>query len=81
MPNKVQMWGNSLAIRIPKAIAESSKINQGTHIEFSLSDGSIILTPLKSPKYSLDQLLEGINKDNLHGEINTGNSVGKEIIE
>ena len=29
----------------------------------------------------LEELLEGINEDNLHGEIDWGKPVGKEIIE
>jgi len=81
MLNKVQMWGNSLAIRIPKAIAENINISQGTQIEFSLNEGRIILTPIKGPKYSLNELLDGINNNNLHNETETGLPLGNEIIE
>lgn len=81
MSQKVQMWGNSLAVRIPKAIAENINIEAGTSVDFSLSGGSLVLTPNTKPKYSLEQLLNGITDDNLHGETSTGVAVGKEIVE
>ncbi len=31
--------------------------------------------------YTLKELLKGVTKENIHGEINTGPDVGKEIIE
>lgn len=81
MSQKVQMWGNSLAVRIPKAIAENINIEAGTSVDFSLSGGSLVLTPNTKPKYSLEQLLNGITDDNLHGETSIGVAVGKEIVE
>ena len=81
MTQKVLMWGNSLAIRIPRAIAKDIDIKIGTQIEFTIDNGKLILTPDRSKKYTLEQLLTGINNGNLHGEIDTGISVGKEVIE
>ncbi len=75
----VNKWGNSLGLRIPKAVVEESHISEGSELDVSVNDGIITLKPKKRKKYELEQLLEGINESNLHGEILTGDSVGKEI--
>ena len=79
MQARVQKWGNSLAIRIPKAFAAQSQIDQNSLIELSVENGRIVLVPVAPPKVTLTQLLEGVTKENLHQEIETGFSVGQEV--
>jgi antitoxin MazE len=79
MQSQIQKWGNSLALRIPKAFAKEAKIEQGIDVEVKLVEGSIIITPIKPNKYKLEELLSQITKDNVHEEINTGEAVGKEV--
>ncbi|MFT5087648.1 MAG: antitoxin MazE [Planctomycetota bacterium] len=79
MRAQVQKWGNSLALRIPRSFAAETAIEQGSEVEFSLEEGRLIMTPVEKTTYSLDTLLAGITKDNLHDEVDTGTSVGKEI--
>ncbi|MBN3946882.1 MAG: AbrB/MazE/SpoVT family DNA-binding domain-containing protein [Nostoc sp.] len=74
----VAKWGNSLAIRIPRAVAEQVHVTEGTDIIFTVSGDSIIITPRKRKKYTLDELLEGMTPDNFHSEFETGNAVGNE---
>jgi len=74
----VRKWGNSLAIRIPKTIATESDIGEGSLVEIRLKKGSLIITPVRSRDYSLDELLEGVTAENIHGEVDTGARVGKE---
>ena len=78
MKVQIQKWGNSLALRIPKSFAVESKIEQGSTVEVSLEHGKIIIFPVTEPEYSLDELLSQVTAVNLHGEIETGESVGKE---
>ena len=78
MRAQVQKWGNSLALRIPRSFAVESAIEQGSEVELSLEDGKLVVTPVGKPAYTLDSLLEGVNRDNLHGEADTGLSVGNE---
>ncbi|MET1250003.1 AbrB/MazE/SpoVT family DNA-binding domain-containing protein [Sporolactobacillus sp. STCC-11] len=68
---KVQMWGNSLAVRLPRSVAESAGIEKGTELEFSIKDKDIILKPLKSAP-SLDELLSKITSENRHEELDLG---------
>lgn len=78
MKVQVQKWGNSLALRIPKSFAIESNIGQGSTVEISLENGKIIVFPVAEPEFSLDEMLTRITAENLHGEIDTGASVGKE---
>ncbi len=75
---QVQKWGNSLALRIPRIFAIESHIDQGSEVELALVEGQLIVTPIKKPAYSLEGLLEGVTEENLHGEVDTGSSTGKE---
>ena len=74
----VRKWGNSLAIRIPKAIAMESKIEEGSLVEIRLKKGSVIVTPVRARDYTLEELLEGVTDENIHGEVDMGAPVGKE---
>ncbi|CAN1213185.1 AbrB/MazE/SpoVT family DNA-binding domain-containing protein [Tumidithrix helvetica PCC 7403] len=78
MTVQITKWGNSLAVRIPKAVAELAEIHEGTYMRFQVIDGAIVLTPEPRKRYSLNELLEGMTEENLHGEISTGAIVGNE---
>ena len=78
MATTIAKWGNSLALRIPQAIAEQVQIQAGSEISIDIIDGKIILTPHRRKKYTLDELLVDMTSDNLHAEISTGISVGNE---
>ena len=78
MKTRIQKWGNSLALRIPKSFAQEVGLNPDGMVELSLVNGQLIICPL-SKAVTLDALLEGITPENLHGEINTGEPVGQEI--
>jgi len=79
MLTKVQKWGNSLALRIPKAFAIDAQLENDSLVEISIVKGKIIVTPVSAPGWTLDELLAGITKDNLHGEVDTGFAAGNEV--
>lgn len=79
MQARVQKWGNSLAVKIPKSFATQSQLGQNTLVEMSLEEGKIVLVPVAQVELTLQQLLEGVTPDNLHGEVETGDAVGREI--
>ncbi len=79
MLTKVQKWGNSLALRIPKAFAADARIENDSLVEISLVEGQIVIKPVAIQNLTLELLLGGITADNLHHEITTGNVVGNEI--
>jgi len=80
MQTKVQKWGNSLALRIPKSFALNIDIKQNEFVDLSIGDGKLIITPITEKAYSLKELLAGVSEDNLHGEFDTSTPVGKELL-
>ncbi|HVG31385.1 MAG TPA: AbrB/MazE/SpoVT family DNA-binding domain-containing protein [Pyrinomonadaceae bacterium] len=79
MKVQVQRWGNSLALRIPKSFAVESNIEQGSVVEVSLDQGRIVVEPVRETDYTLEELLSGVTKRNLHAEVDGGAAVGKEV--
>jgi antitoxin MazE len=78
----VQRWGNSLAVRIPKDVAEKVQIDQGTVMEWQIraNDGGITLVPKKPKKvYSLEELLAQCTPERAHEELDFGVE-GNELI-
>lgn len=77
MSIKIARWGNSLGIRIPKQIAEQVKLEEGDEIEITKEGNRLILTPQKK-KYTLEELLDGMNEEHLHSEVDWGEAMGRE---
>lgn len=78
MRTKIRKWGNSLAVRIPKAFVKETRLAYGTTVDLCVEEGKIIIEPRGEAEYNLQELLKGITKRNLHGEVDSGRSVGKE---
>ena len=79
MKTRVQKWGNSLALRIPKSFAVEAGLHANAAVELSLVEGALVVQPIAPKPLSLDQLLRGITDENLPGEWDTGPAVGKEV--
>ena len=78
MKTQVQKWGNSLALRIPKAFAADLGLAQDSPVELSLEDGNLVIRPASIRRYELGSLLTRVTEANLHGEQNYGEAVGSE---
>jgi antitoxin MazE len=77
---QVVKWGNSLAVRIPKAVAEQVRMKQGDAIVIEALDGRVELRPAERIP-TLEELVARITPENRHEELDWGPPVGKEIIE
>ena len=78
MKTHIGKWGNSLALRIPKGLADEAGLKEGGRVEVSLDQGRLVIKP--SPKtYSLEELTAGITEENLHPETTWGEAEGKEV--
>ena len=73
--SQVQKWGNSLGIRIPKALAMEVGLEEGSEIDLVVEDGHLVIKPRTN---TLEDLLSKITPDNLHSEVQTGESKGRE---
>lgn len=73
----VQKWGNSLGVRLPKSLCEAVSIEEGSEIDFKIINDSIVI---RRKKKTLEQLLESVNSENVHGETwDDVKPVGREI--
>jgi antitoxin MazE len=79
MTTTIQKWGNSLALRIPKTLARDSNLENGSVVNLAVRKGRVIIELAEKPKYSLDDLLKGVSKKNIHGSVDTGQPVGREV--
>lgn len=79
MHTKIQLWGNSLGLRIPKSFAAEAQVEAGSIVNLSLENGALIVRAVTAPKYKLFDLLKAITSDNLHDESDWGEPSGSEI--
>ena len=79
MRTRIQKWGNSLALRIPKPFAEEARIRENAAVDLSVRSGKLVVVPLPEQEFSLDQLVAQITPRNRHDETETGGSVGSEV--
>jgi antitoxin MazE len=78
MITRVQKWGNSLALRIPKSFADEVGLQTDSSVEVSLADGKLVVAPVAKSKLTLKQLLSQVTDENLHHEVETGPAQGNE---
>lgn len=79
MQTRVQKWGNSLGVRIPRGLAEEVGLVAGTEESLSSEDGQLIVKPALPKRFSLDELLAGVSESNFHASVDSGSAVGAEI--
>lgn len=79
MQTKIQKWGNSLGLRIPKSFAEEAGVQAGSEVDLAVEKGELIVRPVRRARYALKDLLGGVTPDNTHRELDTGPPVGREV--
>lgn len=78
MQTKVQKWGNSLGVRIPRGLAEEVGLGAGTEVSLTAKDGELVLKPAVPSQLRLADLLEAITTENIHASVDTGDAEGAE---
>ena len=76
MTVSVKKWGNSLALRIPKDVAQTLHIENDSMLELRIEEGVMIVEPQKDNL--LESLVSGITEQNVHHEVETGEALGHE---
>ena len=79
MQTRIQRWGNSLGLRIPRAFAEEAGVGAGSQVDLSIKDGDLVVKPARRRRYQLNDLLRKITARNLHAEVDTNGAVGREV--
>jgi antitoxin MazE len=76
--SQVVGWGNSHALRIPRAMLDALNIREGDEVELMVEEGRLTVRPVH-PKITLESLVAAITPENCHEEIDWGKPVGNEV--
>jgi antitoxin MazE len=77
MKSQIGRWGNSLAVRIPKYIADELSLGVNDEVDCRLEKGQLIVEPVqKFPKYTLAELLS--QEFESEPEVDWGKPAGEE---
>lgn len=79
MKTQIAKWGNSIAVRIPKTVAEAAKLRPGDRLEMAVEDSGVVRMRKKEGKLSLKELVRGITAGNAHTETDWDEPQGKEL--
>jgi len=79
MQTTIQKWGNSLGLRIPKSFAAEAQVGEGSTVDLSVENGSLLVRPHRARKYKLAALLKAVTPRTVHGEVSTGRRRGREM--
>jgi len=74
----VKKWGNSQAIRLPKAITDSLNIKENENVEIKIRNDEIIIKKVRRHK-SFEERMAGYEGNYNFIEMDTGKPMGKEV--
>ncbi len=81
MRAQILKWGNSLAVRIPKSIAEEAELKAGDPLEIEVADRGAVQLNRVGKIPTLAKLVAQITPENRYAEIESGPEVGREAVE
>ncbi|HEX4738762.1 MAG TPA: AbrB/MazE/SpoVT family DNA-binding domain-containing protein [Allosphingosinicella sp.] len=79
MNQHIRKWGNSAAVRIPAATLEAAGLKPDDPVEVHEENGRIVIEPARPRPVTLDWLLESLQADHLHPEVDFGAPAGREL--
>ncbi len=72
MRSRIRKWGNSLALRIPKSVAEEISLTDDSVVDIKVVNGKIVVASIPEPDVTLEKLLDGVDDRNVHRKIQRG---------
>jgi antitoxin MazE len=80
MVTRIQKWGNSQGLRLPKQVLEDAHLSLGDDVDVTVRDGLIVIAPARRVrgKQNLKELVSRIPKDYKAEEMDWGKPVGRE---
>ncbi|MGO9246002.1 MAG: AbrB/MazE/SpoVT family DNA-binding domain-containing protein [Verrucomicrobiia bacterium] len=79
MKTTIQQWGHSLAVRIPKTLAQETALEKGDEVNVRADDDRIVVERPQPKRYRLRDLVAGVTKANRHEPADFGKPVGREV--
>lgn len=80
MKTNVAKWGNSLAVRLPRHVAEEMRLAEGSSVDINVESGVLVLRPAR-PRYKLGDLLGGLNRKAMRAAWTWGADKGREAVD
>ncbi|MDH3769671.1 MAG: AbrB/MazE/SpoVT family DNA-binding domain-containing protein [Nitrospirota bacterium] len=80
MQTTAQKWGNSLAIRVPKRMAEEAGLREKDCVEIEVQEGTLVVRPQPRRVYRLEDLVKRITPRNVHKAMDFGEPMGREAL-
>jgi antitoxin MazE len=74
----VKRWGNSLAVRLPKDLAQTLELDEGSSITLEIVEDGLLVKSSKPRRRDLETLLRGVTRETIHDETDWGEALGKE---
>ncbi len=67
---RVQAWGNSMGLRITRAVGQAARLEQGTRVTMELTEQGLLIRPQETPRktWTEQELLEGIDSHRAHAD-------------
>lgn len=79
MRSQVKKWGNSASVRIPARVLAAASMHIDQEVEMREEDGRIIIEPIATPAYDLDEMLRAMTPDTFPDDLDFGKPVGEEV--
>lgn len=79
MRTVVKKWGNSASVRIPTQVMKAARLKIDEPVDVREESGKVVIEPIRRKEFTLEELVDGITKDNLHEAIDFGSAVGREV--
>jgi antitoxin MazE len=79
MPTTVQKWGNSLAFRLPAALARQLEVREGARVTYRVNGRKLIIEPAEPalPAFTQEDLRKAVRGSKLR-VVKWGRAKGKE---
>ena len=71
-------WGNNLALRLPKAVAQELGVVPGSEVSVTVADGTLVAAPVRR-RPRLEELVKRITDKNRHAATDWGKPMGREV--
>jgi len=81
---QISKWGNSAAIRLPKAVLEALGIKEGSKVNLTIEGGRAVIEPKNPEEFTLAWILSEMDRlgpENAPETVEWGPDVGTEIID
>ena len=73
-------WGNSLGLRLPKALTAEIGVAEGQKVDVRAENGRLIVEPLRK-RLTLEELMENVTPEAMREAWDWGEDVGREIVD